>query len=441
VISEEPVPAEGAADTSSGALGPAEAGGASQKKSPRRGRQRRLVKTVSWVLLVLACLLSVISVIAAYVRNVALDNDTYIETVAPLASNPAIQTAVASRVSKRLVAETNLHQQVQQALPSKAGFLVTPITDGVESATNQIVLKLVESPAFQKLWVGANRRAHKQVVGLLTGQQTGAFKTSNGAVTLDLSNIEAQAKKALDAKGITAFDKATTKHPATLVLFQSAQLKRLQGATRFFNRLVVLLPILALLLFAGAIALAKNRRRGVTRAGLGLAISMALILVIVAVARNQYLSGLDPSRSKPANAAVIDTISAGLLDTVRTVLVLSALAALIAFLAGNATVRRFFTNRSWPAWTTSGRAHDFVSAHRGALQWTTLGIALFILVVWNNPTLLVAVVVVLVALAVVGLIGLWGRRTTTTPSSGPDEPTAGAGPDGGADATSGAAPA
>ncbi len=84
---------------------------------------------------------------------------------------------VANRVSERLVAETNLHQQVQQALPPKAGFLATPITDGVESATNQIVLKLVESPAFQKFWVVANRRAHQQVVGLLTGQQTGAFKT------------------------------------------------------------------------------------------------------------------------------------------------------------------------------------------------------------------------------------------------------------------------
>jgi hypothetical protein len=446
VTSEEPVPAEAAADTSSEAPGPAEADEPDQnqkkkKKSPRRGRQRRLVKTVSWVLLVLACLLAVISVIAAYVRNVALDNDTYIETVAPLASNPAIQTAVANRVSERLVAETDLHQQVQQALPPKAGFLATPITDGVESATDQIVLKLVESPAFRKFWVVANRRAHNQVVGLLTGQQAGAFETSNGAVTLDLSNIEAQARKALDAKGITAFDKVTTNHPATLVLFQSAQLKRLQGTIRFFNRLVVLLPILALLLFAGAIALAKNRRRGVVRAGLGLAISMALILVVVAVVRNQYLSGLGPSRSKPANAAVIDTISAGLLDTVRTVLVLSALAALIAFLAGNATVRRFFATRTWPSWTTSGRAHDFVAAHRGALQWTTLGIALFILVVWNNPTLLVAVVVVLVALAVVGLVGLWGRRTSTTRSGGPEGPAPGAGPERGADTTSGAAPA
>jgi hypothetical protein len=391
-------------------------------------------------MLVLACLIAVISVIAAYVRNVALDNDTYIETVAPLASNPAIQTAVASKVSERLIAQTNLHQQVQQALPPKAGFLATPITDGIESATNEIVLKLVQSDAFQKLWVGANRRAHRQVVALLTGQQSGAFKTNNGAVTLDLSNVEQQAKKALDAKGITAFDKVATNRPATFVLIQSAQLKRLQGAVRFFNRLVVLLPILAVLLFAGAIALAKNRRRGIVRAGLGLAISMALILVIVAIVRNQYLSGLGPSRSRPANAAVIDTVSAGLLDTVRTVLVLSALVALVAFLAGNARVRRFFANRSWPAWTTSGRAHDFVAAHRGALQWATLGVGLFILVVWNNPTVLVAVVVVVVALAVVGLIGLWGRRTATTRSSGPGEDT-GPGTDGGADVASGAAPA
>jgi hypothetical protein len=398
------------------------------------------VKTVSWVLLVLACLLAVISVIAAYVRNVALDNDTYVNTVAPLAGSPAIQTQVAKKVSNRLIEQSDLHQQVQQALPPRASFLATPITDGLETATNQIVLSFVQSDAFQKLWEGVNRRAHSQVVDLLTGQQQGTFTTNNGAVTLDLSNVAEQAKKRLDARGITAFDKVSLKHPPTLVLFKSAQLKRLQGTVRFFNRLVVLLPILAILLFAGAIALAKNRRRGVVRAGLGLAISMALILVIVAVARNQYLSGLDPSRSKPANEAVIDTVSAGLLDTVRTVLVLSALVALVAFLAGNKHVRRFFANRTWPAWTTSGPVHGFVVAHRRALQWGTLGIALFILVVWNNPTVMVAVVVVVVALAIVGLLGLWGRGAPTPRPPGSEEVGPGSGPEDGAEATSGVAP-
>ena len=162
---------------------------------------------------------------------------------------------------------------------------------------------------------------------------------------------------------------------------------------------------------------------------------MALILVIAAVARNQYLSSLAPSRSKPANAAVIDTVDAGLLDTVRTVLVLAALVALVAFAAGNAHVLNFFANRSWPAWTTSGPVHDFVAAHRRALQWGTLGIGLLILVVWNNPTVLVAVVVVLVALAIVGLIGLWGRGGSPIRPPEPDEMSAGSGPD----AASGAA--
>ena len=361
------------------------------------------------MLVVLACLLAVISVFAAFIRNEALDTDTYVSTVAPLAKDPAIQTVVARRVSERLVTQTNLHQQVEQALPPRASFLATPITDGIESATNQIVSTFVQSDAFQKIWVGVNRRAHSQVVALLTGAQQGAFASKNGSVTLDLANVEAQAKKALDAKGITAFDKVSLKNPPTLVLFQSSQLERLQGTVRFFNRLVILLPILAILLFVGAILLTMNRRRGLIRAALGLAISMALILVIAAVARNLYLSSLDVSRSKPANAAVIDTVSAGLLDTVRTVLVLSALVALVGYLVGNARVRRLFANRTGPAWTTSGPVHDFVAVHRRALQWGTVGIALFVLVVWNNPTVLVAVVVALVTLALVALIGFWGK--------------------------------
>ncbi len=140
-----------------------------------RVNRHRVRRAFSWVLVVLACLLAVISVFAAFIRNEALNTDTYVSTVAPLASNPDIQAAVAHRVSTQLVARTNLEQQVKQALPPRASFIAGPVTSGVQSAADQIVLKFVQSPAFQKIWVGANRAAHAQVVNLLTGQQQGAF--------------------------------------------------------------------------------------------------------------------------------------------------------------------------------------------------------------------------------------------------------------------------
>ncbi len=67
----------------------------------------------------------------------------------PLASDPAIQTAVAKRVSDKLIAETDLQQRVKNALPARAGFLATPITSGVENVTDQIALQFVQSQQFQ----------------------------------------------------------------------------------------------------------------------------------------------------------------------------------------------------------------------------------------------------------------------------------------------------
>jgi hypothetical protein len=328
-----------------------------------------------------------------------------------LAADPAIQAAVAARVSQRLIAGTNVQQQVKQALPAKAGFLATPITSGLENVTEQVTLKLVQSSQFQTLWVAANRSSHRQLVALLTGANEGAFQSANGEVTVDLTQIEARAKKALDAKGITVFDKVPALNSPKLVLFRSTQLVRAQRLTRAVNHLALVLPIVTLLCFAGAVVLSRDRRRGLVRAATGLALAMALLLVAASVARNQYLSSLDPTQSRAAAAAVVDAVSALLLDSVRAVLIAAALVAVGGFAAGNARIRGWLGARGRPAWMSQGPAHQFAVAHRRWLQWGTLGLGLVILVVWNEPTALVAVVVVVIALAVAGLVGLYAGRS------------------------------
>ena len=381
--------------------------------------KRRWKRIGSWVLIVVACILAVVSVFVVFVRNEVLDTDTYVSTVTPLASDPAIQTAVAKRVSDKLISEVHLDQKVKRALPRRAGFLVTPITDAVQNATNEVALKLVESPKFQKLWVEVNRRGHKQVVALLTGSKEGAFQSNDGKVTVDLSQIGATLRKDLDRRGITVFDKVPRANAPTLVLFQSTQLVRIQGLTRFLNRLYVLLPIVTLLLFAAGIALTANRRRGLVRAATGLALSMALVLVISSVARNHYLTSLSPSQSKPAASAVIDAISASLLDTVRIIFIVGAVIAIVGVIFGNAWIRAWLGSRHKPSWMTGGPAHDFIADHRKGLQWGIIGLGLLTLVVWNQPTALVAVVVVVIALVLVGLVGLLGSRRAAGADAGP----------------------
>jgi hypothetical protein len=189
---------------------------------------------------------------------------------------------------------------------------------------------------------------------------------------------------------------------------------------------VLILPIVTLLLFAGGILLVEDRRKGLVRAAAGLALTMALVLVVASVARNQYLNSLLPSQPKDAAAAVIDTVSAVLLDTIRTILIVAALVALGAFIAGNSYVRSFVGSRSKPTWMTGGPVHGFVAAHRKGLQWAVLGVGLLILVAWSQPTPFVAVIVLLITLAVIGLVGIYARME---PGPREEAPGLGAGED------------
>lgn len=369
-----------------------------------QGNGPRWKRIAAWVLVVLACILSVLSVITVFARNQLLNTDTYVNTVAPLASNPAIQTQIAKQVSENLISRTNVETRVKDALPPKAGFLATPVTSGLESAVNDLALKAVQSKQFYEVWVAANRASHKQLVAVLTGSNTGSVSSKNGRVTIDLSQVEVNVKKKLDAKGITVFDKVPAVKGLDFVLVQSQDLVKVQKATKLLNDLAIVLPIVTLLFLAASVVLARNRRRGLVRAAGGLALSMAAVLVVMAVARHQYLSGLSPDQSVAANQAVIDTVTATLRLGLRIILGVSAFIVVVALAAGNRRLRAWVSRADRP----DNPVHRFVAGHRKSLQWGILGLALLVLVVWSEPTTLVAVIVVAISLVLIGLVGFYG---------------------------------
>ena len=395
------------------------------KGGPRKRRGRAIA---SWVLIVFACLLAVLSVVVVYARNELLNTDTFVATVAPLAKDPNVQHTVATKVSDNLVARTDVEKRVKNALPTRAGFLADPITGAVHTATYQITLKLVQSAQFQHLWEQALRRSHAQLDNLLLGDKVGAFQSTNGQVTVDLTQIENAAKRKLSARGLTVFNKVPNYTGAPFVLFQSKQLAKLQGWIKFLNHLALALPIVSILMFAGAVLMARDRRRGFVHAASGLFVSMALLLIGANVGRNQYLSSLKVTQSKATTAALIDTVDAALLDTVRAVLVLAGVLALAAFVIGLEPVRRWMRERTMPLWVSSGPVYGFVSGYRRAIQWGVLVLGLVVLVLWNQPTVKVALFIVLLTLFVVMLVGIYGGKRQSAGESPDEASSTGQGP-------------
>jgi len=389
------------------------------------------------VLVVIVCVLTPVSVLAVWTRNTLLDTDQYVDTVGPLAKDAAIQNAVANRVARTLQSQVNLEQEIEDALPNRAAFLAPILAQGVETFARDAALRLMETEQFQNLWDQINRRAHTQVVAVLTGEGGDRIATENGKVVVRLGPIVEEVRERLENLGIDVFDRSGGGERVSrqLVLFQSDELTKIQGGVELLDNVAYWLPILLVVLLVIAIAISPNRRRTVLRTAIWIAVGMALLLLLFNIGRTFYLDAVTGAGAdRDAAAAAYDQILSFLRLSTRTLFAVAVVVAIGAWLAGPGPLATRIRERARSIAQGGGRAANFepaplarfVARYRRALRVLVIGIALMVLIALNRVTPLTVLVVA--ALVIVGLllIELLAYGVTTDagrPSGGP--PTGG----------------
>ena len=142
------------------------------------------------------CILAPLSVVAVWTKNLVTDTDRYMATVAPLADDPAIQNAVADKITVQIFTHLDVVGITNQAVDALAErglppLVATqlharsePLVSAVESFVRTEVGKVVASDAFSDAWLTANRLAHSALVAALTVQTGEGVTVEND--TLDL---------------------------------------------------------------------------------------------------------------------------------------------------------------------------------------------------------------------------------------------------------------
>ena len=142
-------------------------------------------------------------------------------------------------------------------------------------------------------------------------------------------------------------NRQAVQHPGELVVMKSSQLSGLQDLVKVLRNLGFVLPLLALVLYLGAIYLAKGwRRETLIAAGGGILGATLLVLLLRRVLGNAVTDSVASSDAvKPAISAVWNIISAGLRERALFVLVIGLGFIVGGLLAGpgrhEVAVRRF----------------------------------------------------------------------------------------------------
>jgi hypothetical protein len=409
-------------------------GGAEEGRPAGVGGRRRWRTIVATLCIVVACVLAPLSVVAIWTRNQVTNTDRYVATVTPLASDPAIQNAIADQITAQVFNYIDIQGITTQAVDALAGrglrpevatqleAFAVPIASGIQSFTRSQVGKVVESDAFTDAWIQANRVAHAELVKALTGEGGGSLTVENDTVSVNLAAFIQTVKQRLVDSGFSVAARIPEVN-ASFVLFQSEDITRARSAFNLLNTLGIWLPIIALVLLVLGVYVAKDHRRALVGAALGVAIGMVVLALGLAVFRSIYLDAV-PATVLPHDAAAVlyDTIVRFLRLGLRTILVLALVVAAGAFLTGQSATavgaRRGLTNAiGWlqgsaeHAGLRTGRVGSWVGANKRALRITAVSAAALALVFWNRPTGKVVIGLTLALLVVLAIIEFLGRPT------------------------------
>jgi len=419
---------------------------ASERKD--RHRPRRIA---AGVLVVVFSIGIVLSTVAVWSSRTALKTDRFVDAVAPLPNDPAVQRALSVFLVDELLGVIDAKDRVEQALSQldeRAEFLSGPLIGAVRDYLEQAVVTVLNNPKFQSLWEDAVGIAHENAVKILS--DGGAIvDTGDGTVKVDflpiinqvLQEVQSIApgfvtdKIDLPAEGqeLTRAELRTKIEDALDVkvppdfgeftVFRSDELSQAQEAVKLTDKFVVALVVLTLLTGIGALLLSVDRRRTGLQLALGTSIGIFITFRVVNLVGNDLIKIIPEGDNRSAASAASHLVLDDLKFKARVILVIGLAAAAILYLIGPGRWAQWLRSRSVSGTRKVGEgvqtyrrpALDWIHAHVDELRVGGVAVAFILLVVLSATWTTFVVLLVLLAASELGLT-VYGR----TPSPPPD---------------------
>jgi hypothetical protein len=393
---------------------------ADNSKLLRRAMWRARIRRASLtLLLVLGCGLVGASIIAIWTRATVLNTDRYVNTMAPIARSPAVQSAVADKLSTAITSKVDVNALAREVLPDRADVLAPAIAEGVNGAVRRQITDFVHSDRFPEIWDNANRRIHDRVVGLLTTGESGRLKLEGNTVYLDLNAAVQRVKDGLRQRG---FDRIADAIPPTVdgrvELLSSDGFGNARDGIHRLERLSIVLPILALLFLIAHVFFSESRRRGLLRVGIGLALTGLLLLAAVGIGRTLYLNAINEAvLPRDAAQVIFDKLIIVLREALRLTVLAAVVLAVLSLLAGRPM--RIAIEKGGPklreaaSRVAASPQTSWLAEHKTAVQWGVVLLGGLVLVAWNNPTagvVLIDAILIAIAVILVAALARSGRR-------------------------------
>lgn len=304
----------------------------------------RTRRALAATLVVLGAILGPLAATGLWARAVIGDTDTYVDAVAPLATDPAITEALEARVTDAVMAavdKLDVPGQLQgfltdRGMPARLANLISAGVAGLDDSLRGVVSRtaagVIEDPRFDTSWQALNRTAHRMLVGVLDGDS--ALLDADGNLALSLRPVLDAVRQRLVDNGQSWVSLLPDTLDASWVLVPADKVDALRDTINAVRTGTVELAILAVLAVVGAILAAPDRARGIVWMALGLIIGALAMLATLRYGERLVINAYPQLQHPAAIRAMIRSVTSALVTWLRWLFVVSVVAAILAALLG-----------------------------------------------------------------------------------------------------------
>ena len=383
-------------------------------------------RILAGVLAFLAIIAVVAAVEAVWLRTTLQDEDQFVSTLESLPQDDEVAGALSIRVADGVVEAAGVEVFVSEALPDELSFLASPLTNTIEDLIARLANEVVQSDAVTSAWTATLRVTHKAVSAVLTGNDR-ALAAEDGKVAIDLDEVGAVVLDRVEATGLDLPDVEVSL--GQIVLYEDEDLAAAQAVAQAINTMGWFIPVLALILIAGAIWVTPNRHRMVGILSFGTALALLLTLAAQRVGRSAILNGFDVEIEREAAGSAWDIILARLIQATWALLVVALIIGVIAWAMGPS--ERAHRVRAWTSRTLEARRRPaeeepsgftaFLSEWKRTIQVVIVVVGLLFVLFGPPPSGLLVIVTAALVLGLVVLVELFAGPERE-PAVGVDSP-------------------
>ena len=324
---------------------------------PAKRARARAVATAVFTLL--ACLAIIVTVPAVWTYRTIFNTDAFVDRVTPIGFDPAVTPVLSDRLTTQIFSLIDVEAIVAEALPPQGQILAGPLTGGIEDFVHGKVDEVLSSDRFRDRWIRANRFAHTQIVAVLRNESE-IVDTAGGRVVLNLLPVVNEALQRIEERAAGLFQKEVDLPELSggevpdearerislalgvevpedfgeIVIFESDRLEAAQEAVAFFDRAIVFLAVLTLVLIALALWVSQRRRRTLLQIFVGSMVGIVVVRRLAMWAEDEVVALAQRPDGERALVAITDQIFGSFFAVTLIVILVSLAIVAITLITG-----------------------------------------------------------------------------------------------------------